>query len=98
MYILGYIPKDNRVYLGDKELNVVSYSLLLSVLEYQTAVMRRDFETADKVLPTVPREQRTRVAHFLEKQVTSQRQGAGVSRCTWVEMLHREGRVMVELL
>lgn len=69
MYLLGYIPKDNRVYLGDKELNVVSYSLLLSVLEYQTAVMRRDFETADKVLPTVPREQRTRVAHFLEKQV-----------------------------
>jgi len=68
MYLLGYIPKDNRVYLGDKELNVVSYSLLLSVLEYQTAVMRRDFETADKVLPTVPREQRTRVAHFLEKQ------------------------------
>ena len=71
MYLLGYIPKDNRVYLGDKELNVVSYSLLLSVLEYQTAVMRRDFDTADKVLPTVPREQRTRVAHFLEKQVTT---------------------------
>ncbi|KAJ8320558.1 hypothetical protein KUTeg_002145 [Tegillarca granosa] len=68
MYILGYIPKDNRVYLGDKELNVVSFSLLVSVLEYQTAVMRRDFETADKVLPTVPREHRTRVAHFLEKQ------------------------------
>ena len=49
MYLLGYIPKDNRLYLGDKELNVVSYSLLLSVLEYQTAVMRRDFDTADKV-------------------------------------------------
>jgi len=47
----------------------VSYSLLLSVLEYQTAVMRQDFETADKVLPSIPREQRTRVAHFLEKQV-----------------------------
>lgn len=68
MYLLGYIPKDNRLYLGDKELNIVSFSLLLSVLEYQTAVMRRDFETADKVLPTVPREHRTRVAHFLEKQ------------------------------
>lgn len=68
MYILGYIAKDDRLYLGDKELNVSSYSLLLSVLEYQTAVMRRDFETADKVLPTVPRDQRTRVAHFLEKQ------------------------------
>jgi len=68
MYLLGYIPADNRLYLGDKELNVVSFQLLLSVLEYQTAVMRRDFDTADKVLPTVPREQRTRVAHFLEKQ------------------------------
>ena len=40
-YLLGYIPGDNRLYLGDKELNVVSFQLLLSVLEYQTAVMRR---------------------------------------------------------
>lgn len=47
---------------------MTSFSLLLSVLEYQTAVMRRDFETADRVLPTIPREHRTRVAHFLEKQ------------------------------
>ena len=43
MYLLGYIPNDNRIYLGDKELNIVSFSLLLSVLEYQTAVMRKDF-------------------------------------------------------
>ena len=49
LYLLGYIPRDNRVYLGDKELNVVSYSLQLSVLEYQTAIMRKDFDTADKV-------------------------------------------------
>ncbi|CAK6965402.1 coatomer subunit beta'-like [Scomber scombrus] len=68
MYLLGYIPKDDRLYLGDKELHVISFSLLLSVLEYQTAVMRRDFTTADKVLPTIPKEQRTRVANFLEKQ------------------------------
>lgn len=68
MYLLGYIPRENRLYLGDKELNVVSYSLLLSVLEYQTAVMRGDFETADQILPSIPKEQRTRVAHFLEKQ------------------------------
>lgn len=68
MYLLGYVPKENRLYLGDKELNITSYSLLLSVLEYQTAVMRRDFEIADRVLPTIPKEHRTRVAHFLEKQ------------------------------
>lgn len=68
MYLLGYVPRDNRLYLCDKELSVVSYSLLLSVLEYQTAVMRKDFEIANRVLPTVPKEHRTRVAHFLEKQ------------------------------
>ncbi|VDM53336.1 unnamed protein product [Angiostrongylus costaricensis] len=68
LYLLGYMAKESRVYAVDKELNVVSYKLLLCVLEYQTAVMRRDFETADKVLTTIPKEQRTRVAHFLEKQ------------------------------
>ena len=68
MYLLGYLSKENRLYLSDKELNVVSYSLLLSVLEYQTAVMRQDFDTADTILPAIPKEQRIRVAHFLEKQ------------------------------
>uniref|UniRef100_A0A8C8CCA5 COPA/B second beta-propeller domain-containing protein n=1 Tax=Oncorhynchus tshawytscha TaxID=74940 RepID=A0A8C8CCA5_ONCTS len=60
MYLLGYIPKDDRLYLGDKELNIFTYSLLVSVLEYQTAVMRRDFGMADRVLPTIPKEMRTR--------------------------------------
>ncbi|GJQ82787.1 hypothetical protein Trydic_g13490 [Trypoxylus dichotomus] len=68
LYVLGYVPRDDRLYLADKELGVVSYQLLLSVLEYQTAVMRRDFTTADRVLPSIPKEHRTRVAHFLEKQ------------------------------
>lgn len=68
LYVLGYVPRDDRLYLADKELAVVSYQLLLSVLEYQTAVMRRDFATADRVLPSIPKEHRTRVAHFLEKQ------------------------------
>jgi hypothetical protein len=44
MYILGYVPKDNRVYLMDKQYNICSYSLLLSVLYYQTAIVRRDLE------------------------------------------------------
>jgi coatomer subunit beta' len=69
MYLLGYVSNENRLYLGDKEISIVSFELSLSVLEYQTAVMRKDFETAEKVLPTIPKEQRTRVAHFLEKQV-----------------------------
>ena len=69
MYVLGYLPKENRVFLGDKDVSVVSFALSLSVLEYQTAVMRQDFDAADKFLPQIPVDQRTRVAHFLEKQV-----------------------------
>ncbi len=69
MYLLGYVSNENRLYLGDKEMSIVSFELSLSVLEYQTTVMRKDFETADQVLPKIPKEQRTRVAHFLEKQV-----------------------------
>ena len=49
MYLLGYIPRENRLYLGDKEFSVISFSLQLSVLEYQTAVMRKDFDHADTV-------------------------------------------------
>uniref|UniRef100_A0A914QEA6 Coatomer WD associated region domain-containing protein n=1 Tax=Panagrolaimus davidi TaxID=227884 RepID=A0A914QEA6_9BILA len=66
--ILGYVHKDNRIYLCDKDHNIVSYKLLLSILEYQTAVMRKDFDLADKLLNKIPKEQRTRIAHFLEKQ------------------------------
>ena len=58
----------NRVFLADKELNIVSYSIELSVLRYQTAVMREDFDTANEVLPGIPKESRARVTHFLEKQ------------------------------
>ena len=68
MYILGYLTSTGRVYLCDKDVTVVSFALNQAVLEYQTAVMREDLEAADSLLEQVPTDQRTRVAHFLEKQ------------------------------
>ncbi|KAK2701677.1 hypothetical protein QYM36_019682 [Artemia franciscana] len=50
-YILGYIPRHNRIYLCDKELNVLSYSLHLSVLDFETSVMRKDIQNAQQLLP-----------------------------------------------
>eukprot|EP00475_Leptophrys_vorax_P025589 TRINITY_DN3582_c0_g1_i3.p1 TRINITY_DN3582_c0_g1~~TRINITY_DN3582_c0_g1_i3.p1 ORF type:complete len:791 (-),score=213.32 TRINITY_DN3582_c0_g1_i3:3401-5773(-) len=67
-FVLGYIPKDNRVYLIDKQFNVVSYSLLLSVLVYQTAIVRGDIESASKTLGEIPVEHHNRLARFLEAQ------------------------------
>ncbi|KAG1811654.1 coatomer WD associated region-domain-containing protein [Suillus variegatus] len=66
MYILGYIPAHNRVYLADKDMNIFGYSLSLSVVEYQTAVLRGDMDSAAEILPTLPKEQLNKVARFLE--------------------------------
>lgn len=66
MYLLGYIPTHNRVYLVDKDVKVYGYSLSLNLIEYQTAVLRGDMEAAAEILPTVPKEQQNKVARFLE--------------------------------
>ncbi|KJA17733.1 hypothetical protein HYPSUDRAFT_218691 [Hypholoma sublateritium FD-334 SS-4] len=66
LYLLGYIPAHNRVYLADKDLRVFGYSLSLNVVEYQTAVLRGDTDAAAEILPTLPKEQLNKVARFLE--------------------------------
>lgn len=35
-------------------LSIVGYSLLLTLIEYKTLVMRGDLERASQVLPTIP--------------------------------------------
>jgi len=68
MYLLGYLPNHNRIYLCDKDVNLYAYSLSLSVIEYQTAILRGDLESASEILESVPPEQRNRLARFLETQ------------------------------
>ncbi|KAJ2613007.1 Coatomer subunit beta' [Coemansia sp. RSA 1365] len=68
MAMLGYVARDNRVYLADKEVNVVSYVLPLPVIEYQTAILRGDLDLAQELLPSIPSSQRHRIAKFLEAE------------------------------
>lgn len=68
MYLLGYLAKDNRVFLMDKDTRVVSYRLMQAALVFQTAVVRGDFATASRILPEIPVESRNRIARFLEAQ------------------------------
>ncbi|RDA86977.1 hypothetical protein CP532_6696, partial [Ophiocordyceps camponoti-leonardi (nom. inval.)] len=68
MYVLGYIQRDSRIYLADKDVNVTSFGLSLPVLEYQTLVLREDMETAAELLPTIPADQLNKIARFLEGQ------------------------------
>jgi coatomer subunit beta' len=66
--ILGYMAKEDRVFLIDKSLNVLSYRVTLAVLQYQTAVMRGDFDAANELLESIPMAEYTKVARFLESQ------------------------------
>ncbi|TVU33003.1 hypothetical protein EJB05_24774, partial [Eragrostis curvula] len=68
MYLLGYLANQSRVYLIDKQFNVVGYTLLLSLIEYKTLVMRGDFDRANVVLSSIPKEQYDSVARFLESR------------------------------
>ncbi|KAJ6012098.1 hypothetical protein N7522_002453 [Penicillium canescens] len=68
MYVLGYLPRDGRIYLADKDVNVTSFSLSLSMVEYQTVVLRGDMDMAAELLRDVPQDQMNKVARFLEGQ------------------------------
>ena len=68
MYLLGYLPCDGRIYLADKDVNAVSFGLSLSMVEYQTVVLRGDMDLAAELLKDVPQDQMNKVARFLEGQ------------------------------
>ena len=68
MYLLGYIPRDGKAYIADKDVNVSSYALSLSVVEYQTLVLRGDMDTAAELLTDIADDQKNKIARFLEGQ------------------------------
>ena len=68
MYLLGYIPAHNKIYLVDEDVNVYAYCLSLAVVEYQTAVLRGDMEAASELLAEMPAKHKNKVARFLEAQ------------------------------
>ena len=68
MYLLGYLPRDGKAYVADKDVGVVSYALSLSVVEYQTLVLRGDMDTAAELLADIADDQKNKIARFLEGQ------------------------------
>lgn len=68
VFLLRYMARDNRVYAVDRSLNIVSFTVPLPVLEYQTVVLRGDLELAASLLDNVALSDRPKLARFLEKQ------------------------------
>jgi len=65
-YILGYDGKLNRLYMIDKNFNVYSYSLLLQVVNYQSAILNDDEHGAELFFKDIPESQYNKLAKFLE--------------------------------
>jgi len=65
-FILGYDGKQNRLYMVDKNFNIYSYALLLSVVNYQAAILNDDVELAQKLFKDVPESHYNKLAKFLE--------------------------------
>ena len=68
MYLMGYQTAQDRVYLIDNDFHVVSHTILLTLIEYKTLVMRGDMEGADELFPSLPRDSLNGVAQFLESR------------------------------
>lgn len=68
MYTLGYLARDGRIYLCDKDVSVISFALSLALVEFQTLVLRGELETAMEMLPDMGTEQKGKIARFLEGQ------------------------------
>jgi len=66
MYILGYMASQNRLYLIDREFSVISYTLLMSAIEFKTLVLRDEVDAAFELLPSIPEDQHSSLARFLE--------------------------------
>ncbi|KAF4555540.1 Coatomer subunit beta-like protein 2 [Elsinoe fawcettii] len=67
-YVLGYLTRDSRLYVADKDVVLTSFLLSTSVIEYQTLVLRGDLDSANAMLPDIPDDQKAKIARFLEGQ------------------------------
>lgn len=46
-FILGYDSKQSRLYLIDKSLNIISYALLIALVNFQSAILSEDLHGAE---------------------------------------------------
>ena len=65
-FMLGYDAKQNRLYMVDKSLNIVSYSLLISLVNYQSAILNDDIHGAQAFFKDIPESFHSKLAKFLE--------------------------------
>jgi coatomer subunit beta' len=66
-FLLGYLESTNKLYLINKDLQLISYSFPYSFIKYQMAILDKDFTLAEKLLEKIPDSFNESVFKFLEK-------------------------------
>lgn len=64
--LLGYVSAHNRMYLMDKNMAMISYELEYALLQYQQLIIEKNFAEAEKVFPSIRKDNHLKVAKFLE--------------------------------
>ena len=66
-FLLGYLESTNKIYLINKNFQLISYSFPYSFIKYQLAIVEKNFDEAEKILPKIPENFLENVIKFLEK-------------------------------
>ena len=70
MYLVGYMPSQDRVYVADKDMSLQAFALSLSFIQFQTVALRGELDVANEILPSVPIKMRNKLARFLDAHGT----------------------------
>jgi len=66
-FLLGYLESTNKLYLINKDLQLISYSFPHAFIKYQMAILDKDFDTAEKLVEKIPDSFNDAIFKFLEK-------------------------------
>lgn len=69
MYVLGYLSKDNRIYVCDKEMTISSFPFPHNYVSYQLLVLEKNMEEANTVSEHFSSDLKNKAAVFLQEQV-----------------------------
>lgn len=67
-FIIGYLPKLNRLCCMDLENRISTYVMEFAVIAYMGAIIEEDFEEAARLLRSVPSSSHLKVARFLQSR------------------------------
>ena len=64
---MGYLQSTDRLYLINKHFELISYVFPFEFVNYQIAILNKEFDKAEKIVPNIPENYNEKIIAFLEK-------------------------------